>query len=143
MTTWVTGREREFEVYLYDRQAHLRAAATRYHREVDPSAREDTDTAAIVHTFTRYRIAADGSEIVSSLMGMIRLSRERISPLVVAHECAHLAAALYALDVLAPGDLAADHLATDNERFAEVFGEVFDAVWPLVADAVADATVRV
>jgi len=137
ITTHVTGKPREIEVFLYDRVQDLRASAARFVRGWDRDA-QFLDALGIVHGFTRYNDADDYSE-PDSRVAIIRLARRGLTPLIVAHEVQHAVAHIYSLDHLSEGDLAADHFDSGNEDLAHLYGEIFGALWPLVAEAVEQA----
>lgn len=134
VTTHVTGQRREIEVFIYERLAHLRAAATRHSRQWDDEAQTFPDTLGVCQTYRRVRIKPGGEEVEHAQIATIRLHRRNATLALVAHESMHAAAWLYRVDCTEPDDLAADHLQADNEILAECLADVFDAVWRAVAE---------
>ena len=142
VTTHHTGKPREVDFHLYDKTSQLRAAASRHSNAIEPNPTDHTHTAAVCHTFARIHIAADGTETDDPKAAIIRFSREKLNAEVISHEVAHAASWLYGLDLIGPGDLAADHFTGNNEPFAYLAGDLFAAIWPMLYEATEEAQAR-
>jgi len=143
VTTHHTGKPREVDFHLYDKQSQMRAAASRHSNRIEPDpANHHEHVAAVCHCFTLSHVVADGTEIESPKAAIIRFSREHLNAEVISHEVAHAAAHLYGLDLINPDDLAADHFTGNNEPFAYLAGDLFAAIWPMLYEATDEAKVH-
>lgn len=132
ITTHATGRPRDIDVYLYDRPAHMRAAATRHSKAWETDFEPFSNAAAVTHGFQHIRIHDDGTEEEQQLAAIIRFSRENLTPEIIAHEVAHAAQHLYRLDCFNEGDPAEDHFGSANETFAYLLGDLFEIIWTIL-----------
>lgn len=132
ITTHLTGKPRDVDVYLYERNAHLRSAATRWARNTyGHAAPEFSDTRAICHGFQRIKINADGTEDEHPSSAILRFSKDYLTAEIIAHETVHAAQHLYGLDCLDTTD-AADHFHAANETFAYLYGDLFATTWRIL-----------
>ena len=130
ITTDLTGRRRDVDVFLYDKLSHLRAAATRHSKAWEPDFEPLVYATAVCHGFRGFRINPDGSEEERTDAAILRFARGHVTPVIVAHEVVHAAQHLYGLDCLTT-DSAKDHFTVDNERFAYLVGDLFNTVFNL------------
>jgi hypothetical protein len=140
ITTELSGPERQIEVTVYDKVAHMRAAATRFdraestHYAIEPTSYEHA--LAITQTFSRTVDAPDGTETPHPLSGVIRLARGNLGPEIVAHEVIHMAQHLYGLDLYAgQGGVEHDHWDATNEVFAYLYGGLYATVLDVIRKA--------
>lgn len=134
ITTHATGRPRDVDVYLYDKVSHMRAAATRHSKLWETDFAPFGDAVAVTHGFQHIRVNGDGSEEEQPLAAILRFSRDKLTPEIVAHEVTHAAQHLYVLDCVGEHDLAADHYSAANETFAYLLGDLFETVDGLLAE---------
>lgn len=123
---------------LYDKLAHLRAAATRHAARWVPDPLGHDGTLAVTHGFQRIRIHADGTEEEHPLAVILRFARRYVTPEIVSHEVAHAAQHLYGMDCIPEDDTARDHFTAANETFAHLNSDLFSTVWELVHEGSAD-----
>ena len=134
ITTHLTGRPRDVDVFLYDKLSHMRGAATRHSKAWETDPEGFAHAAAVTHGFRMFGILADGTEEEAARAAIIRFSRERITPEIVSHEVTHAAQHLYGLDCVGEGDKAKDHFDSANETFAYLLGDLFSTVWGLATE---------
>ena len=142
ITTHHTGKPRDVDVYLYDKNSHMRAAAARHSNSIEPRPGEYKNAAAVCHGFQRVQIDEDGTETDHPQAAIIRFSHEHLNAEVISHEVAHAAQHLYGIDMLNEGDLAVDHFTTSNEPFAYLAGDLFAAIWTSLYEATEEAKAR-
>ena len=127
ITTGITGTKRKVKVIVYERQQDLKGAVTKYGESTGDYSNVDKDLLAVCHNFSTIHIGK-GTEIASPYTNIIRLSREHLTPRIIAHEFVHAAQHIYSLDY--PDDTDPMHGA--NEEFAHLYGELFNAFWPMI-----------
>jgi len=135
ISTELSGKTREIEVYLYDKVSHMRAAATRWDRSESTAYRIDFQpdkydrALAVTHSFSRVAIAPDGAETPHPRVVILRLVRGFLTPEIVSHEVVHIAQHLYGLDMYErQGGAEHDHWNASNEPFAYLYGGLFAVV---------------
>jgi len=130
ITTTATGKKRQVQVILYERLQDLRGAVTKYENKNGKSEHLDADVIAICHSFFTQKIGKKQEvELEYPLVNIIRLSREYLTPMIIAHEFAHAAQHIYGLDYLMSWK---NPMNGANEEFAEIYGELFNAFWPMI-----------
>lgn len=139
ISTDVSGRPRILDVRLYDRLAHLRAAASRHsNRWGTGDGAGFADALAVCQTYRRVRIRPGGGEEERPEVATIRFARSALTVEIVAHEVAHAVVWLYRLDVLGL-DLDSDgeepvgaHFLPGDERIPIMVGHLTQVVWDAV-----------
>lgn len=95
VSTTQTGRRRDVSFVIYDDVAELRRAAARF-RHFNEGSFENA--LGVSQPRWTVRVADDGSEETVRGSGIIRLWKEQMGAAVLAHECAHMALAIYRED---------------------------------------------
>ena len=131
ITTQITGKKRSVEVRLYNRAQDLKSAVTKYAKRWGDES-TDGNFLAICHNFRGEYVDKNGELYEFPLTNIIRLSREHLTPAIVAHEFIHAVEHMFSIDY-------ADKLYKEgepNEDFAYLYGELFGSFWPMVHNQV-------
>jgi hypothetical protein len=103
VSTRKSGARRFVRVSVYDNPEELRRAADRYTKRVGVyAAGEFKEAHGVTHSFERLLVTSEG-ELESpenSTAAHIRLHKDALATVVVTHEVAHAALAIYNQDVL-------------------------------------------
>lgn len=121
VATSVTGHRREVDVWVYDTQTEMLAAAAAF----DP---RDSDWSEETHGCCQYFPYLDQDE--RALMAVVRLHRGHLYSDVIAHEMLHAAAHFCAID---HGNENGDYVTSgSDERIAHAFSELFNQAMHLL-----------
>lgn len=125
ISTRASGRRRTAQVRVYETAEELRAAGRRYWARASPDLVGDvTDgTVGLSQSFERLTYETDGRVVRHPEVGFIRLCRPHSGGGVIAHECTHMALAIFGQDVSgAIGDMETE------EKLCYLVGELVRGV---------------
>jgi hypothetical protein len=135
INTYLSGVEREIEVYLYDDKLKLRRAARDHGKRWEMDGSGFANAVGVTHGYTRIGIGSDGTETPHPQAATLRFARGFLTPEIVAHEVAHVAQHLYRLDIYDSVEQdGKEHWNAANEEFAHLLGALFTTIWTLLED---------